>query len=131
VREGPSDNSYGIHVAKLAGLPAETISAAERILASLNAAAAAAAEAETAVRAGQAPAAQAPAGQGTPAEVTAGAGHAAALQAATTGQPLLFDPADLVLRELRGLRVDGMTPLDALNRIARWKEELGRGRDAG
>jgi DNA mismatch repair protein MutS len=116
VREGPSDNSYGIHVARLAGLPGETIASAERILASLNAAAASAAQAETAARAGQSTAGSAPAeGGSAPARPAAGA------------QPLLFDPGELVVRELRGLRIDGMTPLDALNRIARWKEEVGSG----
>ncbi len=107
VREGPSDNSYGIHVAKLAGLPNETIAAAERILASLNAAAAAEGQGQGA--AGAAPTPVAPSGDGS----------------AEGGQPLLFDAAELVVRELRGLRIDAITPLDALNRIARWKGELG------
>jgi DNA mismatch repair protein MutS len=37
VREGPSSNSYGIHVARLAGLPAETLAYAEKMLAELDA----------------------------------------------------------------------------------------------
>ena len=36
VREGPSSNSYGIHVARLAGLPAETLAYAEKMLDDLN-----------------------------------------------------------------------------------------------
>jgi hypothetical protein len=46
------------------------------------------------------------------------------------GQALLFTPGELVLKELHGLRIEGMTPLEALNRIARWKEELGGRGDA-
>jgi DNA mismatch repair protein MutS len=106
VREGPSDNSYGIHVARLAGLPAHTIEAAERILAALNAA-------------GTAPAAAAIAH-------TTAHGDGSAPSAASS-QPLLFSAEEMVVRELRGLRVDAVTPLDALNRIARWKKELGGG----
>jgi hypothetical protein len=45
-------------------------------------------------------------------------------------QALLFTPEELVLKELHSLRIEGMTPLEALNRIARWKEELGRSGDA-
>ena len=63
------------------------------------------------------------AGQAAP-----GPGSAVAVPAS---QPLLFSAEELVARELRGLRVDALTPLEALNRIARWKEELGDGRDAG
>jgi DNA mismatch repair protein MutS len=95
VREGPSDNSYGIHVAKLAGLPAETIAAAEGILATLNA------------EGGFLPTAR-----------------------PAVPQALLFAPEELVLKELHGLRIEGMTPLEALNRIARWKQELGESGDA-
>jgi DNA mismatch repair protein MutS len=36
VKEGPSNNSYGIHVARLAGLPAETLAYAEKMLDELN-----------------------------------------------------------------------------------------------
>ena len=118
VREGPSDNSYGIHVARLAGLPAETIASAERILAALNAAAAAAATAEAIAR-GSADTAEQVGSQAAPSQP--------ALQQ-PPGQPLLFSAEELVVRELRSLRIEGMTPLDALNRIARWKDDLG---DAG
>lgn len=117
VREGPSDNSYGIHVAKLAGLPAETIAAAERILATLNA--------EGGVL---------PAGLGAGLGAGPPAAPPASIPAAplppAVGQALLFTPEELVLKELHGLRIEGMTPLEALNRIARWKEELGGSGDA-
>jgi DNA mismatch repair ATPase MutS len=82
-------------VAKLAGLPAETIAAAEGILATLNA------------EGGFLPTAR-----------------------PAVPQALLFAPEELVLKELHGLRIEGMTPLEALNRIARWKQELGESGDA-
>jgi DNA mismatch repair protein MutS len=117
VREGPSDNSYGIHVAKLAGLPAETIELAESMLAGEEAAAVPAASDGAA----QAPAAQAPA---PPAPRGRPAGEAQAFQ------PLLFSPEELVLREIRGFPVDSTAPLAALQRIARWKSELGEREEA-
>ncbi|MCX7039144.1 MAG: hypothetical protein NT005_08435, partial [Spirochaetes bacterium] len=125
VREGPSDNSYGIHVARLAGLPAETIAAAEKILATLNA------------EGGLLPAAL-PVGPPAPPGAVAATAEAAPIATPPPGpgpapgarQAFLFTPEELVLKELHGLRIEGMTPLEALNRIARWKEELGRSGDA-
>ena len=32
IREGPADQSYGVHVAKLAGVPQEVIDAAQRMI---------------------------------------------------------------------------------------------------
>jgi DNA mismatch repair protein MutS len=96
VREGPSDNSYGIHVARLAGLPSETLAAAERILDELN---------------GRRSIGQKASVRGdreTPAST----------------QPMLFPATDIVLGEIRGFPVEKSTPLEALNRIARWKKEL-------
>jgi len=96
VREGPSSNSYGIHVARLAGLPAETLAYAEKMLEELDAGMTIAAAVSPA------PAAPAPA------------------------QKELFSPDDLVIQEIRDLEPDRLTPLDALTAIARWKKELGR-----
>jgi DNA mismatch repair protein MutS len=88
VREGPSSNSYGIHVAKLAGLPTEVIAQAERLLG----------------------------------ESTAESRPAAP---ASQSQGQLFSPEELVIREIRGFALDSTTPLEAMNRISRWKKELG------
>jgi DNA mismatch repair protein MutS len=95
VREGPSDNSYGIHVARLAGLPAETIALAESLL----------------VREEELPP---PVSRGRPEPE------------ARPAQPLLFSPEELVMREIRDFPVDSTAPLAALQRIARWKSELGK-----
>ncbi len=94
VREGPSSNSYGIHVAKLAGLPQEVLAQAERMLAD-----------------------QSPSGN--------------AARVPKPSEPVsqreLFSPGDMVIEEIRGLPLDSTTPLEAINRISRWKKELGSG----
>jgi DNA mismatch repair protein MutS len=97
VREGPSNNSYGIHVAKLAGLPAETLAYAEKMLAELNAGAGLVAAAS-------------PPSLEKPADI----------------QRQLFSPEGLVVEEILALQLDRMTPLEALTAIARWKKELSR-----
>ncbi len=99
VREGPSDNSYGIHVAKLAGLPVETIAAAEGFLLELT---------EKREDEGNVP-------PRIPKE---------AKENRDPAQPLLFDPVELVIREIRGFPIDATAPIEALNRIAGWKKEL-------
>jgi DNA mismatch repair protein MutS len=96
VREGPSSNSYGIHVARLAGLPAETLAYAEKMLAELDAG-------MTIASAAPPPPPRSPA-----------------------AQKELFSPIDLVIQEILDLEPDRLTPLDALTAIARWKKELGR-----
>lgn len=118
VRPGPSDNSYGLHVAKLAGLPDETLAWAGEVLARLVAGAAT----------GAAPgggAAEAAAGPAAPAAAVVSAPPVPA-----PPHPTLFPASELVIGEIKALRLDRTTPLDALNRIARWKAELG-GRGGG
>jgi DNA mismatch repair protein MutS len=105
VRQGPSSNSYGIHVARLAGLPAEVLAQAETML-----------EQEP----GPAPAPAAhPVRDGTPA--AAATPWAAA---ATAAQGELFSRKDMVIDEIRAIHLDSTTPLEAINRISRWKKEL-------
>ncbi len=103
--EGGASRSYGIEVAKLAGLPAEVLARAREILRNLEAM-----------------------------EVDEG-GHAAlAHQRRRRSEPTpqlgLFashDPAAAeLLRALQALDVDALRPIDALNLIAAWKHKHGR-----
>ncbi len=122
VREGPSSNSYGIHVAKLAGIPGETLALAERMLDELNRK-----EGDVRLPGVGAPPAAAPARAASRAREASGApARETSRASAQPGpvQPALFPPEELVLRELSGLQPDLMTPLDALSTIARWKKEL-------
>ena len=103
VRQGPSSNSYGIHVARLAGVPSETLRLAESMLARLNA------------------------------EPGAADGNSDAFAQAARdsskgpAQPQLFPAEELIVREMKGLQTDRLTPLEALTLLARWKKELSGG----
>jgi len=79
---GPSDRSYGIHVARLAGLPAAVVSRAAHLLAELESS-------------------RVPAGSN---------GHAAL-------QPVLFGGPSPVEDELARLDIDGMTPIEAIQKL--------------
>ena len=102
VKQGPSSNSYGIHVARLAGIPAEVLAKAEQLVQE-SALPAAAAQPEKA---------QKP--------------SAAVYHAPSQGE--LFSTEELIIREIRGYPLDSTTPLEAINRIARWKKQLDSGR---
>ncbi len=123
VRPGPSDNSYGLHVAKLAGLPDETLAWAGEVLARLVAGAAPGSSPGVGI-------VSADGGAGIrdePGAPAAGTAAAPAPPVPVPQPPTLFPASELVLGELKALRLDRTTPLDALNRIARWKAELGGG----
>lgn len=97
VTEGPSNNSYGIHVARLAGLPEEVLSRAEAVLESIVGE-----DGAAALQTGQGPR-----GTGTGARQTS-----------------LFEPAELLERLVRSVNVNETTPLEALELIAEWQREL-------
>lgn len=99
VGDGPSDRSYGIHVAELAGVPDDVCRRAEEILMDLEANRAAPAD----------PVAQRP---------TPEAGDRV-LQ-----MDLFRQPLDEVLDEISSLDLDSMTPLEALNWLNRLKEKV-------
>jgi DNA mismatch repair protein MutS len=86
---GPSDRSYGIHVARLAGLPGAVVSRAEHLLGELEAGRGASA-------ASPAPAAN---------------GHGPSLQPTLFGGPSPVDEA------LKGLDIDGITPIEAIQKL--------------
>ena len=94
VQDGPSNNSYGIHVARLAGVPSAVIERASEILATLI-------ESEQ-----QKPAKLAPKGDQSP------------------PQAPLFDPVELIRAELGEIDLNQMRPVDALARLSRWQDEL-------
>ena len=88
---GKADRSYGVHVARLAGLPAQVVSRAEEILGDLE-------------RSGAA-------GPRRLAESVAQRGRSNALQVS------LFADLHPAVAALRKLDVNSLTPLDALNRL--------------
>ncbi len=95
VKPGVSDNSYGIHVARLAGVPESVIGRARSLL-------------------------ETPEYLSRREECdTANQGPQKAVK-----EPALFSEETLVLDELLSLDADTMTPLEALQAIARWKKML-------
>jgi len=112
VKEGPSDKSYGIQVARLAGLPEEVIARAKTILQNLE---------DMALDR-----------EGRPVIV---AGHEEDLFPAN--DPLLPEPQmDLfssagrkLLKEISSVDLDGMAPIEALNYLADLKKRYGGNED--
>jgi DNA mismatch repair protein MutS len=94
VEAGPAEGSYGIHVAKLAGLPAAVLDRARAIQAEL--------EARPAPPRG-------PSSNSVP---------------PPKGGDSLFSPGELVAAELASLDIDKLTPLEALNSLALLKKRL-------
>ncbi len=83
LRPGGADRSYGIHVGRLAGLPAEVVDRAREVLRTLE------------------------------------AGHRVAAAPSPADQLALFAPAENpVVAELKALDVDGLTPREALEKLA-------------
>ncbi len=105
---GPSDRSYGIEVAKLAGVPGPVVRRAKEILADLERKAKA-----TGRHAISAPQAQ-PSLPGLP---LPGPDPAATKK----DEPSVPAPDHPLLTALRDVDTDNMTPLDALKRITEWK----------
>jgi len=95
---GGADRSYGIHVGRLAGLPADVVSRAWQVLKLL--------EAGHHVADGRLPA---------PPD---------AAQLALFGAAPSAPPAHPLLTELGELDVNALSPLEALNRLAAWKKRL-------
>jgi DNA mismatch repair protein MutS len=95
--QGAASHSYGIHVARLAGLPAAVIERAKEILQNLES--------------GEA--------EGKRADIASGSGVAA-----EPVQMALFGSMERKLsEELRRLDVSHLSPIEALNLLHRWSEE--------
>jgi DNA mismatch repair protein MutS len=91
---GPSDRSYGIHVARLAGLPGAVVTRAEHLLVELE----------------------------SRSPGTSSNGHGltmpgAASLAATTLQPSFFAAPSPTEVALRALDIDGLTPIQAIQKL--------------
>jgi len=102
IAQGPADRSYGIHVAQLAGLPPAVIERAREVLVEL--------ESERTVEHLEPPARR----------------RARAAKPPSAQLPLFGAEPHPVIEELRGLDLETLTPLEALNRIAEWKRRTGR-----
>jgi DNA mismatch repair protein MutS len=100
---GPSSNSYGIHVAEVAGLPKEVVARGAEILREL-------------VRAKESP------------DGSVSGDRPAALPnqspAPAAREAELFAAEELVAHEIRSMNTDELRPIDALKTIYRWKREL-------
>ncbi len=96
VVDGVTENSYGIHVAKLAGLPASVIERANVILAHIQALASGKPAIEVNI----------------PSPVT------------PPSTPGLFSDEEIIISEILSCDTDNMTPMDALKLVAKWKKAL-------
>jgi DNA mismatch repair protein MutS len=108
--EGGTDKSYGIHVARLAGIPREVLDRAREILSNLE-------SHELDVHDRPALASRK--------RVPEAAGGSDGAKAAPMRQLDLFqDSNDELLKELKRLDVDRMTPIEALQRLADLKKRI-------
>ena len=106
VESGASDRSYGIHVARLAGVPQAVVSRAEEILANLER--------------------DEYGGDGLPKRARK-ADRAAARERPLFAHAEPVDPeAAALIAELRGLNPERLTPLEALKWIDGWSRRLNR-----
>lgn len=94
IKKGPANNSYGIHVASLAGLPDTVVGRARQILQSME--------------------------QGGDNSIMT---VPAALKNAPE-QRNLFDSNEIVLDQLKNMNLNQMTPLDALNTLSALQKNL-------
>ena len=111
VLDGPTDRSYGIHVADLAGVPAPVVDRAQDVLDRLRA------DEAIDVRGGSA---------GTQQVVfDLGAGGYRGTATADGGDREPLDPTtESVLEELRGTDLDELPPLELMQRVAEWQRRL-------
>lgn len=123
IQDGPADKSYGIHVAKLAGMPEDLLKRATAILSQLEQRG----TTDSAIVAAEAAQSEQPktkeAGQGD---------EQASLSAEDNGQLELFKlatkkpegPDQKIIEQLRDLNLMSMTPMDVMNKIYQWQKQL-------
>ncbi len=93
--EGGSDQSYGIYVAKIAGLPRDVLERAKEILSRLE--------------------------QRSPDMELA----SKRIEAKERQIPLFYDPAIAIYNELKEMDLDRLSPIEAINRLYEWKKRIG------
>jgi DNA mismatch repair protein MutS len=99
--EGGTDRSYGIHVARLAGVPREVLDRARQLLSELSVQ-----------------------HVGRP---KVSRGRKSDRAASDESQlPLFTDPAKELLAQLAGTKVDELTPIQAFDLLRQWKEKYGK-----
>ena len=98
--EGGADRSYGIHVARLAGLPGDVVTRAEEVLKRLE--------------------------SGSTQDDVSQAGRERETPAHLATDPTL-PPPHPILEEVRQMDLFSMTPLEAMNKLAEIKERLEKG----
>ncbi|MDE2663630.1 MAG: DNA mismatch repair protein MutS [Gemmatimonadota bacterium] len=116
LQPGGSDRSYGVHVARLAGLPPDVVGRAARILAVLESGPWGAGGRGAAL-------AEAGLGQLSLFEAAAAGPRGGAGPSGASGESESADvaAARALFEKLAALDLDGMTPLEALNTLAEWK----------
>ena len=97
---GVTENSYGIHVAKLAGLPQSVIDRANVILQHI-----------------QTVAADKPVMESDIPDISMS-------QPQITNTPGLFSDEEIIISEILSCDTDNMTPMEALKMLSKWKNEL-------
>lgn len=136
VQPGPADKSYGIHVAKLAGMPESLLQRADVILTELERQAADAPTVAKEATAGPVLAATTQPVDSAAAPTQQPASpepEPTAEQPATDQQLSLFtdepelDPAQAkVLAQLKDLNLMGMTPMAIMNQVYQWQQKLNK-----
>lgn len=128
VSAGPADKSYGIHVAKLAGMPDELLKRADQILSSLEkkdvklpTISASSDQQSEANKVSEEPAK--PINQvSAEAPVIDSNGQ---VELFKTPAPKPKDPvATKIVKQLKELNLMGMTPMDVMNQIYQWQQKL-------
>ena len=108
IKDGASENSYGIHVASLAGIPESVIKRANEILSKLHSSDENG-KSETANKGGA---------------VFETAQTGAEIPAKSLAMPGLFSDEEMILDEILSADPDDLTPREALDLVARWKKQL-------
>ncbi|WP_318765831.1 DNA mismatch repair protein MutS [Lactiplantibacillus carotarum] len=135
VEPGAADKSYGVHVAKLAGMPADLLDRANTILTSLESQTSTVSTTADSLAASAAPTSAAevtttapvqPVVQATVAPVTT-ADPAGDEQLSLFAEPTVTDTkGEKILQQLKNLNLMGMTPMDVMNQLYKWQQKLGK-----